>query len=98
MLLIIALTSAWLLGRYVSGILVAMIATSVGVNLALRARRVERRIILAARHDLNFDARPTRAERRIMRAGLRLALDQAPIRSLFPSTMTRAQSIAAWWG
>lgn len=98
MLLIIALTSAWLLGRYGPRMLVAIIATIVGLNLVLRARRVERRMILAARRDLNFDYRPTRAERRLMLAGLRLALDQAQIRSLFPSMMARAQSIAAWWG
>ncbi len=94
MALISLLTAAWLVGRYVPTIMVAIIATLIGVNLVARARPVERRVILAARSDLNFNRRPTRAERRMVRKGLRLALDQTEFRSLFPATMTRAQAIA----
>jgi hypothetical protein len=63
MMLISFLTAALLISRYMPGIVVAIVAMGIGVNLFARARRVERRLILTSRRDLSLDYRPTRVER-----------------------------------
>lgn len=97
MLLIIALIAVCLFGLHAPRILVAALAMVLAVNLALGSRRAGRRMLVAATPELDFDRKPSRTQRRQMRKGLRLALDQTEFRSLFPTTMTRSDAVADWW-
>lgn len=73
---------------------VAIIATIIGVVLALRARRLER-VILKMHCDRGGTSRkPTRAERRAMAVGLNVALTRTELRSLFPTSADCADHIA----
>lgn len=97
MLLISALIATWLVGLHAPRVLVWIIATTVGVNLTLRSRRAARHIIFNAHRELNFYCKPSPHERRLVRASLRLAIDQTELRGLFPTTMARSEAIADWW-
>jgi len=79
-----------------SRLLVAAIATLLGLSLIIRSRRVARDLLAGANENrnLNYDRKPSRAERRAMGRGLKLALDQTELRSLFPATMARADTWA----
>lgn len=74
-------------------LLVALLAILVGATLSAQSRRVAGRLLAdsSIRHDLNYDRRPSRTERRLMRKSLRLALDQTELRSLFPSITACAE-------
>ncbi|MDY7524629.1 hypothetical protein [Sphingomonas sp. 10B4] len=68
--------------------LVALLAILIAATLVCRSRRIALLLLAdsSIRSDLNYDRKPSRAERRLMRKSLRLALDQTELRSLFPST------------
>ncbi|RSY81998.1 hypothetical protein DAH66_14100 [Sphingomonas koreensis] len=76
--------------------LVAAIATIFAVALVIRSRLVAAELIVRTdeHRKLDYDRKPSRSERRAMRRGLKLALDQAELRSLFPATMARAETWA----
>lgn len=78
-------------------LLVALLAILFGATSFARSRQVAGRLLAdnRIRHDLNYDRRPSRAERRLMRKSLRLALDQTELRSLFPSITARVEQWAA---
>ena len=99
MMLLLALIASALLFRHAPRFLVDVIATVIGVTLVIRSRRLARRLIKAGdehRTVLNFDCKPSRAERRLMRNSLRFALHQTELMSLLPRTTVRAATIAAW--
>ena len=74
--------------------LVVIMAMTIGIVLALRVRRLEP-VIFAMRDERSaFDRKSTRAERRAMAASLRLALDRADLRGLFPIVADRAAQIS----
>lgn len=74
---------------------VGAVATAMGVILFVRAACVRRRV-LAMREErgaADFDRPPSRAERRWMAAGLKLAIRQTELRSLFPHIGSRCQRL-----
>ncbi|MDK2766632.1 MAG: hypothetical protein KYX69_02820 [Sphingomonas sp.] len=91
--------AAWEGCTVIARLTVDLIATAMGIVLTLRAARIRRRIIAmrsgAQATILDFDRRPSRAQRRSMAAGLKLAIRQTELRSLFPATMERSERIAA---
>ena len=92
----------WHAGMAVVRLTVDAIATAIGVVLEVRVANVRRRII-AMRNEvetaaLDFDRRPSRAERRLMATELKLTIRQTEFRSLLPLTASRAERIAAAWG
>jgi len=90
--------AAWQEGMAIARLTVDLIATAMGIMLAIRAARVRRRIIAMRNESAaavrDCDRRPRRAERRLLAAGLKLAIRQTEFRSLFPTTMERAERIA----
>ncbi|WP_419809032.1 hypothetical protein [Sphingomonas sp.] len=98
MSIIIALmiiTFVWHAAVVIARSTVDAIATAVGVVLFWRAARVERRMIAMreGRGAAEFDRRPNRAERRLMADGLRLAIRQTELRSLFPQVGSRCDRL-----
>ena len=81
--------------------IVELIATMIAIVLAVRTRRVVRDILamrdMYAGPELDFDRKPSRAERRALAAGLRLAIRQTELMSLLPHTAARAQRMVAGW-
>lgn len=74
--------------------LAVIMAMTIGIVLALRVRHLEP-IIVAMRDERSaFDRKPTRAERRVIAASLRLAMTRTELRSLFPIVADRAEKIA----
>lgn len=92
MLAIVALcaicATLWIVPR----LLVAGIALLIGVVLVAQARRASR-LLLAGRLDVKagYGCAPSRAQRRLMRRHLRLAISLTELRSLLPSTVARAE-------
>ncbi|MDX5985052.1 hypothetical protein [Sphingomonas echinoides] len=78
------------LARWLPPMLVAVTATFIAVMLARKAQRLTRAMLAGRPCDLDYDRKPTRAQRRLIRASLRVALQQTELRSLFPSTMASA--------
>lgn len=80
---------AWYALPHTTRLAVAMVAIVYGVMLGLRRHRIERVILaFASTTDISlsaFDHMPTRAQRRAMRASLRLAVRQTEFMSLFPN-------------
>lgn len=78
---------------FVPRLLVALLTILIGAALFSRSRSVAGRLLAdsSIRIDMNYDRRPTRAERRLIRKGLRLALAQTEVRSLFPSITARVE-------
>ncbi len=93
MIALIAFAAATLATPLASRLLAAAIATLLGVALIVRSWRVGRDILgrVNDRRGLDYDRRSTRAERRAMRKGLKLALDQTEFRSLLPKMMATAE-------
>jgi hypothetical protein len=95
MLLIIIGIVAWPILAHAARLSVAAIAISYGVVLAVKIRSTERVILAFApagdRTLADFDRKPTRHQRRAMRANLKLALRQTEFRSLFPNIAQRTQ-------
>ncbi|WP_137787743.1 hypothetical protein [Sphingomonas sp. 3P27F8] len=71
-------------------VLVACAAALVAAILAVKARGLTRLILVHSPRDLDYDRKPSRAQRRVMRASLQVALDQTELRSLFPTLVGRA--------
>lgn len=76
-------------------LLVLLLAMLMAASLSARLRRTTCRLLAdgSIRHGLNYDRRTSRAERRLIRKSLCLALDQVELRSLFPSTVA---SVDRW--
>lgn len=76
-------------------LLVLMLVTLMAAHLFARSRHVTQRLLAdrSIREDLNYDRKPSWTERRLMRQGLHLALEQTELRSLFPSTVS---SVERW--
>lgn len=76
-------------------LVVGLIALIIAIGLSRRVARTTRQLLELRRADLDYDRRPTRAQRRLMRASLRLALHQTELRSLFPALMAWVDARAA---
>lgn len=98
MVLIALIAAICVLIPIAARLLVSANATAVGVALGMRACSIERDICATAKasrqSDRPGDYKPTRAHRRILRAGLKVALQQTELRSLFPDHADRSQRIA----
>ncbi|WP_375398457.1 hypothetical protein [uncultured Sphingomonas sp.] len=98
MSIIIALmivTFVWHAAMVIARSTVDAIATALGVVLFARAARVQRHMI-ATRGEIgtaDFDRRTSRAERRLMAAGLKLAIRKTELRSLFPHVGSRCERL-----
>ena len=94
--MVLALTLALiaLLLRFVPQLLIWSVALLIGTLLVRRSRQVGRQLLLARCDLANFDRTPSRAERRLMRKHLQLALDQTELASLLPGVMTCARTLA----
>ncbi|QDZ06928.1 hypothetical protein FPZ24_05060 [Sphingomonas panacisoli] len=79
------------LARWFPRMLVAVAATFIAVMLAKKAQRLTRAMLANRPCDLDYDRKPSRAQRRQMRASLRVALKQTDLRSLFPTTVAGAE-------
>lgn len=79
--------------RYGSPLLVWPVAMALGMALARRSRRIGEQLVRARDVSGGFDRRPTRAERRLMRAHLKLAIEQTALGSLLPGVMVRANAL-----
>ncbi len=80
---------------WVPRILVALVAAFIAVLLAKKARRLAQTMLAHPPCHLDYDEKPSPAQRRLMRASLRVALDQTELRSLFPTLVSRADYILA---
>lgn len=95
---IIALTIvvlAWHGAMALARLMVDVIVTAMGFALFARAAHVRRRI-LALREKCgspDFDQRPSRAARRLMASGLKLAIRQTEFRSLLPHVGSRCDRL-----
>ncbi len=76
-------------------LVVGSIALIFAICLSRRVARTTRQLLELRRADLEHDRRPTRAQRRLMRASLQLALHQTELRSLFPALMACVDARAA---
>ncbi|WP_439570691.1 hypothetical protein [Sphingomonas sp.] len=96
MITIIALSAAILAIPLMARLLVAAIATLLGAALVIRSRRNAGDILSRGigQRNSRCDRKPSRAERRLLKQGLKLALDQAELKSLFPTTVARAETWA----
>lgn len=98
MSIVIALTIivvGWHAGLLAMRLAVDLIATVIGTILFVRVARTRHRIV--AMQHLDVSRPPTRAQRRLLAAGLKLAIEQAAFRSLLPATASRAERIAVRW-
>lgn len=68
-------------------LVVAAVVVIIAVRLLLSASRRTRLLLEHRQIGLDYDRKPTRAQRRQMRASLQLALHQTELRSLFPALM-----------
>ena len=73
-------------------ILVALIAALIAVMLAQKARRLTRTMLANSMRHLDHVDKASRAERRLMRASLQVALNQTELRSLFPTLVSCAST------
>lgn len=89
------ITFVWYAAMVIARSTVDAIATALGVILFVRAARVQRRMIaMRVGHSAaDFDRRPSRAERRLMAAGLKLAIRQTELRRLFPQVGSRCERL-----
>lgn len=97
MLLAFILITGWLAVRYVPQLIVGLIATLLGIYLIRSSRMAAQALIgagAAHRGKLDYDRKPSRSERRLMRRHLKLALRQTELASLLPGVMARARRIA----
>ena len=81
---------------YVPRLMVGLIATVLAIYLMRRSRILGAALIRAGaahRDRPDYDRKPSRPERRLMRAHLKLALDQAELASVLPAIMMRARAI-----
>lgn len=79
-------------------LVIEILATVMMFALEVRARGNARAMCeLRNKHvaTLNFDRKPSRAERRVMATGLRLALQQTNATSLFPTIGDRTRRLAS---
>lgn len=74
---------------------VGSIALIIAVCLSRSASRTTPRLLEHQHNVLDYDRKPTGAQRRQMRAGLQLALHQTELRSLFPALMAWVDARAA---
>jgi 4-hydroxybenzoate polyprenyltransferase len=79
------------LARWLPPMLVAVTATFIAVMLARKAQRLTRAMLANRPCDLDYDRKSNRAQRRQMRASLRIALKQTELKSLFPTTVASAE-------
>lgn len=83
---------ACFVARYAPALAVALVASAIAMMLAAKARKTTRQILDMRSRELELGRKSTRAERRLMRASLRTALDQTELRSLFPALMSRVDA------
>lgn len=96
MLLVLALVIGGLALNYLPRVMVNIVATAMAIHLLRRSRSVSQKLIRAGaehRDTLDFDRRPSRSQRRLMRAHLTLAVKQTELASLLPTVMTRVRSV-----
>lgn len=96
MLPLLIVVIAYAACRCLSGLLAEAIATVIGVVGVLSSRRAHQAFVsdLGARDCAAWDRRPTRRERRLLRASLKASLRSTEFTSLFPSIAVRAHRIA----
>lgn len=92
---VMLITFVWHSAMVIARSTVDAIATVLGVFIFARAACVQR-LMIAMREGggvADFDRRPSRAERRLMADGLRLAIRQTELRSLFPQVGSRCERL-----
>jgi len=95
MIVVLATGVLYLSAIWIPRILVALVAAFIAVMLAKKARRLAQSMLAHPLRHLDYDEKPSRTQRRLMRASLRVALDQTELRSLFPTVVSRADYILA---
>lgn len=98
MVLIVVIAAICVLIPTAARLLVSANATAVGVALGLRAYSIEREICAHAKASRQpnraSDHKPTCTQRHLLRAGLKVAIRQTELRSLFPDHADSNQRIA----
>ena len=80
--------------RYGPPLIVWPVAMALGMLLVCRSRWIGEQMVRARDVSGGFDRRPTRAQRGLMRAHLKLAIDQTALASLLPGVMATARTRA----
>ncbi len=92
LVVIFVVVSGYVCSIWLPRLLVAAIVLTFAITLSWRVKRAARALLHNSHRDPNNDRKPTRAQRRSMRASLRLALHQTELRSLFPSVVSQADA------
>ncbi len=101
MIVVLATGVLYLSAIWIPRILVALVAAFIAVMLAKKARRLAQSMLAHPLRHLDYDEKPSRTQRRLMRASLRVARtrpsSEASFRlwSLAPITFWRAELIAS---
>jgi hypothetical protein len=96
-IIIIALIAVYVSTIWLPRLLVAAVALLLALEISRRVARKTHLLLQDPWRDLDYDRKSTHAERRLMRASLRLAIQQTELRSLFPSVAARADAMASQW-
>lgn len=89
----VAVGALWLSAILVPRVLVALTATIIAVFITRKAEQAMGRLLANPCRDLDYDYKPSGAERRLMRTSLRLAIAKTELRSLLPTVMANADAI-----
>ena len=92
---ILALVLTYVCAIWLPRLLVGGMALIVAITLSLHVKRTTPLLLQDAPRDLDYNRKPTRAQRRLMRASLRLAIRQTELRSLFPSVVAQADAMSS---
>ncbi|MES2337652.1 MAG: hypothetical protein V4537_06115 [Pseudomonadota bacterium] len=94
-IVILVVASGYVCSIWLPRLLVAAIVLIFAITLSWRVKRATRALLHNSHRDPNNDRKPTRAQRRLMRASLRLALHRTELRSLFPGVVAQADAIVS---
>ena len=94
-IIILVLVLMYVCAIWLPRLLVGGVALIFTITLSLRVKRTTRLLLQDVPRDLDYDRKPTRAQRRLMRASLRLAIRQTELRSLLPGVVTQADAIVS---
>jgi hypothetical protein len=95
LILVLFLCAGYVFAVWLPRLAVASIASILAAMLAGQFARTTRLFLQHSHRDLDYDRRPARAQRRAMRASLRLALNRTELRSLLPCVVARVDGRAA---
>ena len=89
LVIVLVIGAFYSVGKWAPPLLVALVVAVIAGVLARRIGRVTRRLLAAPRLEIDYDRTPSRAERRLMRKSLRVAIARTELRSLFPTIVGR---------